>query len=152
MYKYSLYGAHRTCRVLILRTLQTNILHRRPLDERDYRFDAAGGAAERWGGPDTDRRRDAHPYTLDPQDRLPPSERLNPGYPDNGPAFAAGYPGDRYDRYPADNERYAGESAPYEAAGRDYYPEDRVGVAVRKYPAAVDDDFQTLRQRYDEEY
>jgi hypothetical protein len=119
-------------------------LFRRPLDERDYRYD--GGGADRWG-PDTDRRRDPHPYNTDPHDRLPPSERLNAGggYPDSGPAaFAAGYAGG--DRY----ERYAGDSAPYEAAaGRDYYPEER-SAAARKYP--TEDDFQTLRQRYDEEY
>jgi hypothetical protein len=122
---------------------------RRPLDERDYRYDGGGGA-DRWG-PDTDRRRDAHPYNPDPHDRLPPSERLNAGgggYSDGGPAaFAAGYAGgDRYERYP-------GESVPYEAAaGRDYYPEERVAAAAaaRKYPN--EDDFQTLRQRYDEEY
>jgi hypothetical protein len=39
-------------------------LFRRPLDERDYRYDGGGGA-DRWG-PDTDRRRDAHPYNPDP--------------------------------------------------------------------------------------
>ena len=138
------------------------VLYRRPLDERDYRYEGGGGV-DRWGGPDMDRRRDAaHPYMADPQDRLPPpSERLNPGYLDGGgpAAFAAagGYAGDRYDRYPVDAKRYAGESAPYEAGvvgggGRgDYYPNERLPPpASRKYP--TEDDFQTLRQRYDEEY
>ena len=84
---------------------------------------------------------------------LPPGDRLNAGgYADGGgPPFPGYAGGDRYDRYAAESERYAGENvAPYEASsGRDYYDE-RVGPAARKYPP--EDDFQTLRQRYDEEY
>jgi hypothetical protein len=127
-----------------------NCIFRRPLDDRDYRFEGSG--PDRWDHP---------PYSGDPQTRLPVppgGDRLNTaGYPDGGggPPFSGGYPGgDRYDRYGpgAENERYAGENvAPYEAAaaaaGRDYYDE-RLGS--RKYPP--EDDFQTLRQRYDEDY
>ena len=127
---------------------------RRPLDDRDFRFEGGSTAvaSDRWG------RDVAHaPYSAETQDRLPPGDRLNAGggYADSGPPFSGYAGGDRYDRYAAESERYAGDNvAPYEAAsGRDYYDERVSGpsaAAARKYPP--EDDFQTLRQRYDEEY
>ena len=87
------------------------LFSRRPLDERDYRYE---------DDPDWDNRRRDMP--ADP-------------YHGGGGGYA-----DRYPRYPEDDPQFK---------GRDMYTGG--DPRMRKFPAAQED-FQSLRQRYDEEY
>ena len=156
----------------------THIHFRHPIPERGYGYENQGERyrenrpLDRHGrdpvierdslgvrGPHLDRevpgvqRNVPHP----PNDRLaPPSDRLGQTPYSDG----HGYPPESYDGYQQDGQfdRY-GNPLPPETAplapgpqGRDYY-NDRRGnqyTANRNYTA--EDDFHSLRQRYDEEY
>lgn len=158
------------------RLVVIQIYSRHPIPERGYGYENQG---ERWRedrpldrhgrdpvidregvrGPQLDREgtsvRGSGPHPQN--DRLaPPSDRMGQAPYSDG----HGYPPDSYDGYHQDGryDRY-GNPLPPETAplapgpqGREYY-NDRRGnqyTANRNYTA--EDDFHSLRQRYDEEY